>query len=195
MSKIIGVTGGIGSGKTTLTNYIASKSFPIYIADDAGKRVMEKEHVIRKVNNLFNNEVLLSNGTLDRNKIGSIVFNDKILLEKLIAIVHPEVAEDFKQFLEANMDKELIFKESAILFESGSYKHCDATILITAPIDIRIQRVVKRDGVTTEAVVQRMKNQLSDEKKAELSTFIVENVVLKDAFLRIDEIIETLLRS
>lgn len=195
MSKIIGVTGGIGSGKTTLVNYIASKSFPIYIADDAGKHVMEKEHVIRKVNKLFNNEVLLSNGTLDRKKIGSIVFNDKILLEKLNAIVHPEVAEDFKQFLEANIDKELIFKESAILFESGAYKDCDATILITAPIDVRIQRVVKRDGVSREAVLQRMKNQLPDDEKAKLSTFIVENISLREAFFKIDYIINELLNN
>jgi len=195
MSKIIGVTGGIGSGKTTLIKYIAGKQFPVYIADDAGKRVMEKAHVISKINDLFNGEVLLSNGLLNRSKIGAIVFNDKILLEKLNEIVHPEVALDFKQFVEVNKHKNLIFKETAILFESGSYKDCDATILITAPVDIRIDRVVKRDGITIEEVIARMKNQLSDEEKAKLATYIVENITLDDAYLRIEFIIKELLNN
>lgn len=195
MSKIIGVTGGIGSGKTTLIKYIAGKQFPVYIADDAGKRVMEKAHVISKINDLFNGEVLLSNGLLNRSKIGAIVFNDKTLLEKLNEIVHPEVALDFKQFVEVNKHKDLIFKETAILFESGSYKDCDATILITAPVDIRIDRVVKRDGITIEEVIARMKNQLSDEEKAKLATYIVENITLDDAYLRIEFIIKELLNN
>lgn len=195
MSKIIGVTGGIGSGKTTLIKYIAGKQFPVYIADDAGKRVMEKAHVISKINDLFNGEVLLSNGLLNRSKIGAIVFNDKTLLEKLNEIVHPEVALDFKQFVEVNKHKNLIFKETAILFESGSYKDCDATILITAPVDIRIDRVVKRDGITIEEVIARMKNQLSDEEKAKLATYIVENITLDDAYLRIEFIIKELLNN
>ena len=195
MSKIIGVTGGIGSGKTTLIKYIAAKQFPVYIADDAGRRVMEKTHVISKINDLFNGEVLLSNGLLNRSKIGAIVFNDKTLLEKLNEIVHPEVSLDFEQFVEVNKHKKLIFKETAILFESGSYKDCDATILITAPVDIRIDRVVKRDGITIEEVIARMKNQLSDEEKAKLATYIVENITLDDAYLRIEFIIKELLNN
>ena len=195
MSKIIGVTGGIGSGKTTLIKYIAAKQFPVYIADDAGRRVMEKTHVISKINDLFNGEVLLSNGLLNRSKIGAIVFNDKTLLEKLNEIVHPEVSLDFEQFVEVNKHKKLIFKETAILFESGSFKDCDATILITAPIDLRIDRVVKRDGISKEEVIVRMKNQLSDEEKAKLATYIVENITLNDAFFKIDHIIKELLNN
>ena len=90
MSKIIGVTGGIGSGKTTLIKYIAGKQFPVYIADDAGKRVMEKAHVISKINDLFNGEVLLSNGLLNRSKIGAIVFNDNPFLTLFSSIKNGE---------------------------------------------------------------------------------------------------------
>ena len=91
--------------------------------------------------------------------------------------------------------KKLIFKETAILFESGSFKDCDATILITAPIDLRIDRVVKRDGISKEEVIVRMKNQLSDEEKAKLATYIVENITLNDAFFKIDHIIKELLNN
>src|SRR5690606_25712155 len=129
--KIVGVTGGIGSGKTTIINYIKSKGFAVYIADDAGKKVMQKSEIIHQINKLFNNEVLLPNGLLDRSKIASLVFNNNNLLQKLNNIVHPAVVLDFEEFKKENASQKIIFKESAILFESGSYHDCFATILIT----------------------------------------------------------------
>ena len=193
MTKIIGVTGGIGSGKTTIVNYIHTKGYPVYIADEAGKKVMQQPKVIQQVNALFEGKVLLDDGSLDRSKIASLVFNDEQLLSALNQIVHPAVASDFEEFKKQNSQQSLVFKEAAILFESGSYKDCDATILITAPLNVRIDRVVKRDGISKEAVLQRMKNQLTDEEKQKLATFTVENMELNHAFKSIDEIIDKLL--
>lgn len=193
MTKIIGVTGGIGSGKTTIVNYIQTKGYPVYIADDAGKKVMQQPKVIQEVNALFEGKVLLADGSLNRSKIASLVFNDSKLLSALNKIVHPAVALDFEEFKKQNSQQPIVFKEAAILFESGSYKDCDATILITAPLDVRIDRVMKRDGISKEAVLQRMKNQLTDEEKQELATFTVTNIELNLAFKSIDEIIDKFL--
>lgn len=195
MMKIIGVTGGIGSGKTTIINYIKSKGFAVYIADDAGKKVMQKPEIIQQINELFNNKVLLPDGFLDRSKIASLVFNDNDLLQKLNNIVHPAVGLDFEEFKKENASEKVIFKETAVLFESGSYKNCDATILITAPLEIRINRVMQRDGITKELVESRIKNQLSDDQKAALATYIVENIDLKQAFKSVDDIIIKILNN
>ncbi|SFO30387.1 dephospho-CoA kinase [Paenimyroides ummariense] len=193
MMKIIGVTGGIGSGKTTIINYIKEKGFAVYIADDAGKKVMQKPEIIQQINELFNKEVLLEDGFLDRSKIASLVFTDNDKLQQLNNIVHPAVGLDFEEFKKENSNEKVIFKETAVLFESGSYKKCDATILITAPLEIRIQRVMQRDNITKEQVESRIKNQLSDDEKAALATYIVENIDLKQAFKSIDDIITKIL--
>lgn len=193
--KVIGLTGGIGSGKTTVIQYIASKGFPVYIADNAGKLLMDAPELIKKINSLFNGEVLLDNGLLDRKKIGGIVFNNPGMLKLLNAIVHPAVAEDFENFKVKNAASPLVFKESAVLFESGAYKACDATVLVTAPVEIRIKRVMERDGVSKEQVTERIKNQMTDEEKAALATYIVENTHLPETFNRIDEILSELLNN
>jgi len=193
MTKIIGLTGGIGSGKTTVINYIASKNIPVYIADEAGKYIMEKPEVIKQVNALFNKQVLLNNGLLDRKKIAEIVFNNKEKLEALNGIVHPAVAKDFEDFVKQNQNSKLIVKESAILFESGAYKVCDASILVTAPEQIRIERVVKRDHVAEEDVLKRMRNQMRDEEKAKLSDFVITNIDLQETYNQIDKVLEEIL--
>lgn len=192
-TKIIGLTGGIGSGKTTIVNYIASKGIPVYIADDGGRKVMQKAEVIKEINALFKGAVLLENGQLNREKIAALVFENKDLLKGLNKIVHPAVAQDFNNFLDQNCNAQIIVKEAAILFESGSYKDCDATILITAPVETRIKRVMKRDGIDREAVLKRMKNQMSDEEKTELADFVIQNIELKQSYKEIDEIIKKVL--
>lgn len=191
--KIVGVTGGIGSGKTTIINYIKSKGYAVYIADDAGKKVMQKPEIIQQINELFHNEVLLEDGFLDRSKIAALVFNDYEKLQQLNNIVHPAVALDFEEFKRENASEKVIFKETAVLFESGSYKNCDATILITAPLEVRIKRVMQRDNISKEQVESRIKNQLPDHEKAALATYIVENVDLQKAFKSIDDIINKIL--
>lgn len=193
MAKIIGLTGGIGSGKTTIVNYIASKNVPVYIADEQGKRIMEQPKIIERINALFHNEVLLDNGQLDRKKIALLVFNDPEKLEALNNIVHPAVAADFELFCKKFENEAIIVKESAVLIESGAHKGCDAVILVTAPQILRIERVMKRDNISKEEVLQRMKNQMSDEEKMQYADFIITNIDWEEAQHQTEKVLFQLL--
>lgn len=195
MAVIVGITGGIGSGKTTLMDHISRLGYKTYDTDLAGKEVLKKEEVVKEVEKVFWPSEVTTNGAIDRKKLAAIVFNDKKKLEQLNKIVHPAVAEDFKKFIENLGKEELIFKESAILFESGAYKNCDVTILITAPVEVRTERVMKRDGVSREEVKERIAHQMSDEKKSKLSDYIIENIHLDTSFKSIEAIISKILRK
>lgn len=192
MTKVIGLTGGIGSGKSTVANYIASKGIPVYIADEEAKIIMEREDVKQKIQNLFTQPILNSDNTLNRKKIAELVFNNPIKLKELNAIVHPEVQLHFKNWLKKHENYAFIIKEVSILFETGGNKQCDKVILITAPVELRVQRAMKRDNLTKKDILVRIENQHPDSKKKELSDFIVENIDLKNTFLKIDEILKIL---
>jgi dephospho-CoA kinase len=192
MTKVIGLTGGIGSGKSTVANYIASKGIPVYIADEEAKIIMEREDVKQKIQNLFTQAILNSDNTLNRKKIAKLVFNNPIKLNELNAIVHPEVQRHFKNWLKKHENYAFIIKEVAILFETVGNKQCDKVILITAPLELRVERAMKRDNLTKKEILVRINNQLPDSKKKELSDFIVENIDLKNTFLKIDEILKIL---
>ena len=192
MTKIIGLTGGIGSGKSTVANYIASKGIPVYIADEEAKKIMEREDVKQKIQNLFDQSVFNSDNSLNRKKIAEFVFNNPDKLKELNAIVHPEVQLHFKNWLKEHKNYPFIIKEVAILFETGGNKQCDKVILITAPEVLRIERAMKRDNLTKKDILVRINNQLPDFKKKKLSDFIVENINLNNTFLKIDEILKIL---
>lgn len=192
MTKIIGLTGGIGSGKSTVANYIASKGIPVYIADEEAKKIMERDDVKQKIQNLFTESILNSDNSLNRKKIAEFVFNNPDKLKELNAIVHPEVQLHFKNWLKEHKNYPFIIKEVAILFETGGNKQCDKVILITAPEELRIERAMKRDNLTKKDILVRIKNQISDSKKKELSDFVVENINLNNTFLKIDEILKIL---
>ena len=192
MTKIIGLTGGIGSGKSTVANYIASKGIPVYIADDEAKKIMEDATVKQRIQKLFSESVLNDNGTLNRKKIAELVFGFPHKLKELNAIVHPEVQLHFKNWIKEHENFPYIIKEVAILFETGGNKQCDKVILITAPEELRIERAMKRDNLTKKDILVRIKNQISDSKKKELSDFVVENINLNNTFLKIDEILKIL---
>ena len=119
MAKVIGITGGIGSGKSTLLSYIETLGYPVYIADVEAKKLMDQEEIISKIQFLFNEVVLTEDNLLDRQKLAKIVFNDSKKLEKLNALIHPLVKKHFQDWVEAHADKSLVFKETAILFETG----------------------------------------------------------------------------
>lgn len=191
MTKIIGLTGGIGSGKSTIAEYIRSKGIPVYIADNQAKEVMNDPGVIKKVQEIFEENVI-ENEKLNRKKIAELVFSSPKLLKKLNEIVHPAVRENFDNWLKENKKSNFIVKEVAILFESGSYKDCDKIILVTAPQEVRIERVIKRDGVNREQVLERMQNQWSEEKKAEISDYIIENTDLPTSLKDVDLILKEL---
>src|SRR5690606_22215644 len=152
--KIVGITGGIGSGKTTVAKMFESLGIPVYYADDEAKNLTATSPVIREGLIGLLGEETFKNGVLDRKYMAGKIFNDKDLLEKANAIIHPQVALHFENWV-SNQSTPYVLKEAAILFESGSYQQCDKTILITAPEDIRIQRVMERDGVSKEEVLAR----------------------------------------
>ncbi|TBW26759.1 dephospho-CoA kinase [Gramella sp. KN1008] len=192
--KIVGLTGGIGSGKTTVAGFFRELGVPVYIADDAGKRLLNTSSEIKKkVIALFGSEAYTGDSP-NRKFIAAQVFNDKMKLEKLNSIIHPAVEIDFQNWLTEEKGEYVIY-EAAILFETGSYKKCDFNILVTAPQNLRIERLQKRDNSSTEEIRQRMNNQWSDEKKRKLANFIIKNVELGQTRLQVKHIHEEILKA
>lgn len=191
MTKVIGLTGGIGSGKTTIANYFDEMGIPVYISDDEAKKVMQSELIINQLKKTFGEEIF-EEGALVRAKLAAIVFNDKEQLAKLNAIVHPAVKKDFEAWLLSKKKYDYVIYEAAILFESGRYKDCDIIITVTAPEEIRINRVITRDNTTRDQVLSRMKMQWDDEKRISMSNFVIINTDLKKAKEEVCEIIKFL---
>jgi len=177
MTKVLGITGGIGSGKTTITKFIESLGIPVYISDDRAKVILDTKEVHDELSKYFD---VVENGLVNRKKLASIVFNDKTKLEILNSIIHPKVAKDFDNWKNEH-PVALVAKEAAILFETGGDKLCDFVMLVTAPEEIRLQRIVSRDNANIEEAKLRMSAQLSDKYKAELSDFVIYNVDLDKA--------------
>lgn len=172
--RVIGLTGGIGSGKTTVAGFFRELGVPVYIADDAGKRLMiSSAEVKEKIIALLGAPAYILEQP-DRKYIASRVFNSEEKLAQLNAIIHPAVESDFQKWRSQQNSVYLIY-EAAILFESGSYKKCDAVILVTAPRDLRIERLQKRDNSTLGEIEARMQHQWPDEKKRTLSQFEIIN--------------------
>ncbi|MBW1655891.1 dephospho-CoA kinase [Flavobacterium quisquiliarum] len=191
MAKVIGLTGGIGSGKTTVANYFEEMGVPVYIADDGAKRVMQLKEIIEEVKTAFGQSIF-DGDVLNRAKLAQIVFNDKEELAKLNSIVHPAVKRDFESWMLKYKNYDYVIYEAAILFESGRYKDCDVIITVTAPEEVRIERVIKRDKTTKEQVLSRMKMQWNDEKRISKSNFVINNNNLKVAKEEVVKILKIL---
>lgn len=177
---VIGLTGGIGSGKSTIATFFQENEIPVYVADDAAKRLMTADtSLIHQIIKLLGPESY-KNNELQRKWVSNKVFNDKDLLEALNAIVHPAVAQDFKKWLQLQ-EAPYVIKEAAILFENGGYKECDFMVVVDAPKSIRIDRVIKRDKTTEKAVLARMNAQWSSTRKRALADVVIHNVDLKIA--------------
>jgi dephospho-CoA kinase len=172
--RIIGITGGIGSGKSTIAKVFISMGFPVYNSDTRAKELINSNiDVIDSIKQEFGDDIYSSEG-LDRKKMASIVFSDSDKLQKLNSIVHPAVGLDFDKWANSQ-NTSFVLKEAAILFETGIYKSLDKTILVTCPKEERINRVMKRDSATKEAIEARMNSQWSEEKKKELADYIIDN--------------------
>lgn len=185
--KIIGLTGGIGSGKTTVAKMFLELGVPIYIADvEAKKLTQTSKIIIRKLTQLLGTQTYID-GVLNKKFVANKIFNDKDLLEATNAIIHPKVAKHFKNWVKKQQGKYCI-KEASILFENGSYKQCDYTILITSPTKVKIQRILHRDTTTVEAILARMKNQWSDAKKQKLTDFVIANTDLEKTQKKVKKI-------
>ena len=172
--RIIGITGGIGSGKSTIAKVFISMGFPVYNSDTRAKELINSNiDVIDSIKQEFGDDIYSSEG-LYRKKMASIVFSDSDKLQKLNSIVHPAVGLDFDKWANSQ-NTSFVLKEAAILFETGIYKSLDKTILVTCPKEERINRVMKRDSATKEAIEARMNSQWSEEKKKELADYIIDN--------------------
>ena len=174
----IGVTGSIGSGKSIVCKIFAQLGVPIYNADERAKHLMvSNDTIVKKVKLLFGNESYTENGTLNRNHISKIVFENKQLLQELNQCVHPIVFADFDVWLLEQKENKApyIIKEAALMFETDSYKNIDKFIVVTAPIGDRIRRTMQRDNITKEEVEARMKNQMSQEEKLAKANFEIKN--------------------
>ncbi len=172
-----GITGGIGSGKTTVCKLFEQLGIPVYYADDRAKYLMQHEHhLIDEIKKTFGADVY-DNGKLNRKLLAERVFNDKEKLQQLNALVHPAVYHDTEDWIEEQKALKVpyVLKEAALLIESGSHKNLDKLIVVTAPLDIRIERVRLRDNSTSEEVQARIQNQLPEEEKVKLADYVIHN--------------------
>jgi dephospho-CoA kinase len=192
MTKIIGLTGGIGSGKTTIANHLKSLGIPIYNSDDQAKKILYLPETIESLKSVFG-DVIFTNEMFDKEKLSKIVFKNPEQLKLLNQIIHPAVKVDFENWLKANKNFPLVIKEAAILFESGSYKDCDVIISISAPQEIRIQRVIDRDHLTYDEVMSRINNQWTDEMRNEKSDYVIDNQDIDKALIQAEFVINNLL--
>jgi len=173
----VGITGGIGSGKTTICRIFETLGIPVFYADTVAKEIMVNDAILIKgVKDAFGEESYLPGGILNNRHIAGIVFNNADELAKLNALVHPAVFRAFDNWVtKLPKDVPYILKEAALLFESGSYKMCDKNILVTAPLALKLARVTKRDGVTEDQVKARMDKQFTDEKKIKMADYLINN--------------------
>jgi dephospho-CoA kinase len=171
---IVGITGGIGSGKTTVCNIFSSLGVPIYHADDEAKKLYSLPHLKEELKKRFGAAIINKNGDLDKKKMADLIFNDEKSLKEINTLIHPLVIQHFNEWKE-KQESTYIIKEAAILFESGTNKDCDKIILVTAPAETRMQRILQRDNRTREEVEKIMQKQWAEEEKRKLSDFIITN--------------------
>jgi dephospho-CoA kinase len=191
MTKIIGLTGGIGSGKTTIAQYFQSLGIPVFIADDEAKKLLELAEIQNQIKKNIGENVF-ENNSISKEKLALSVFNNPGKLNKLNKIIHPAVQKRFQDWVSLQ-NQPFVIKEAAILFESGSYKDCDKIITVVAPLEDRINRVIRRDHSTYEKVHSRIKNQWTDEMRISKSDFIITNSNLESAKEQADEIVKKLM--
>ena len=184
----IGITGNIGSGKTTVSKVFEILGVPVFYADDAAKKVMTHDPLlVGQLINAFGAGSFFSDGALNRKHIADIVFKDEAQLQLLNSLVHPAVFRAFNQWVANIKNVPYVLKEAALLFESDSYKMCDQTILVTAPLELRINRVMQRDGLQRADILNRENKQFTEEKKKTLANFIIKN---DDTELVIPQVLE-----
>jgi len=189
---IIGITGGIGGGKSTLAELLRAEGYSVYDSDLEARRLQNEHSVMRKkMVDLFGENIYSSSG-LNRSALAKIVFRRPELLLKLNNIVHPLVREDFSTWISHRMPKKILFVESAILFESGMDKLVDLIILVTASEEVRVQRVVRRDGVTPEHVRERIAYQQHDEEKIDKVDYVIRTDDNQPLVTKMRKIIEEL---
>ena len=189
----VGITGGIGSGKTMVCKMFELLGISVYYSDEESKKLLDADGKVKEqIIKTFGNAILNEAGNIDRKKLSETVFGDKEKLTLLNGIVHPAVAKHFEEWVKMHSSDKYILKEAAILFESGANRLVDKVITVTAPVSLKIQRAMQRDNITEEQVVSRMKNQWSDEEKIKQSQFVIfnnEDQLLIPQVLKIHELL------
>ena len=191
----VGITGGIGSGKSTVCKVFSVLGIPVFNADvEAGRLQNEDPQIGTELIGIFGSEIYSAEGLLNRKKLASIVFNDSGLLEKLNSIIHPAVHREFEKWSARNSNFPYVIYEAAILFETGSFRNFDFTILVVADEQERIDRVSKRDHSRPEDVLQRMNNQMMDKEKIKMADFVIENndnQLIISQILKLDQLLKS----
>ncbi len=189
----VGLTGGLGSGKSTVAHIFEVLGIPVYYADVASRRLMKDDEKIRTaVQNAFGKEVY-QEGELDRKYLAEIVFKDEKKLELLNSIVHPATIKDAEEWMKQQVAHYAI-KEAALIFESGSEKNLDYVIGVRAPLELRLDRVIKRDNLGKEEALERMKKQMDEETKMSLCDFVIINDETNSVIPQVLAVHEKLLR-
>lgn len=190
----VGITGGIGSGKTTVCRVFSALGVPVFQADLVARRLQEEDaEIIRNLKKLFGEAIYTPENLLDRKKLAAIIFSDQVYLEKVNGLVHPAVHQKFEEWKMQMKDSAYVLYEAAILFETGSYRNFDFNILVTADENERIERVIKRDHTSREAILNRINHQMKDSEKRGLADFVLENndnQMIIPEILKLDQIIK-----
>jgi len=191
----LGVTGGIGSGKTQVCSIISAMGYPVFNADSVARRIVEEDSkIILCIKEVFGDDIYV-NDSLNRKRVAELVFSNPKLLEMLNSIVHPAVKEYFNNWVLKYQSRSLVVEEAAILFESGSYKNLDKIVVVTAPLELRISRVKERDGVSREAIINRINSQFSQDELIKRGDYIIENDGVQLILPQIIVIINDLLKD
>lgn len=172
---VVGLTGGIGTGKSTVAKLFEVMGVPVYDSDQRAKDLYFVPEVKQKVIELLGKEAYSADGQLNREFISKSIFSNSNLLSKINSIIHPAVEQDFKGFIDRNSAHKFIIKETALLFETGIYKKVDKIILVMAALEIRLKRVKERDGLKEEEILKRISHQMPDEEKSPISDFVISN--------------------
>lgn len=192
---IIGLTGGIGAGKSVVAKILESMGFAVFYSDYEAKELVNKDPVIREELSALVKEDLYLTGELDRQRLATLIFGSTELRAQVNNIIHPRVRAHFRNFCEAHAEAQLIFNEAAILFETGVYKNFDSNILVTAPDELRIERVMNRDKVSEKEVRKRMDAQWSDDQKKEFADFVLVNDEKTPLLEQVESVLDQLISS
>lgn len=171
----IAVTGNIGSGKTLISRFFETLRVPVFYADREAKKLYDDPVILEKLAILFGYDVLNNKGEVNKKRLAEIIFSNKENLEKINAFIHPKVRYKFNNWVKEQEDQPYCIQEAAIVFETGAYKYFDKTILVYAPEDLLVERVMKRDSITRKQVLQRLENQMSQKQKTKLADYIITN--------------------
>jgi dephospho-CoA kinase len=171
----VGVTGGMGSGKTLVCRIFEILSIPVYYADYHAKRLMESDPGIREELYRLFGPTIVSKDKIDKEKLAQIIFNDNHALRSINGIIHPAVRKDFEAWANKKTGCDYVIEEAAILFETGAYKILDFNITVSAPEEMRIKRIIVRDNATRESVLNRLRNQMNEEERNRLANAIIFN--------------------